>query len=77
MSMLPYVNNVFKSAFYHLCNISYMRKYLSKQSTVIHILAFVTSKLDQSNSLLYNVPKNVMKKLQSVQNAAAGLITTL
>ena len=33
------------------------------------------SKLDHNNSLLYNVPKNVIKKLQSVQNAAARLIT--
>ena len=33
------------------------------------------SKLDHCNSLLYNVPKNVIKKLQSVQNAAARLIT--
>ena len=32
-------------------------------------------KLDHCNSLLYNVPKNVIKKLQSVQNAAVRLIT--
>ena len=33
------------------------------------------SKLDYCNSLLYNVPKNVIKKLQSVQNAPARLTT--
>ena len=75
LSMLPHVNNVCKSAFYHLRTISHIRKYLSTQSTEILIRAFVTSKLDHCNSLLYNVPKNVIRKLQSVQNAAARLIT--
>ena len=75
MSMLPHVNNVFKSAFYHLRTISRIRKFLSTQTTEILIHAFVTSKLDHCNSLLYNVPKNVIKELQSVQNAASRLIT--
>ena len=73
-SMLPHVNNVCKSAFYHLRTISRIRKYLSTQTDFL-IHAFVTSKLDHCNSLLYNVPKNVIKELQSVQNAAARLIT--
>ena len=75
MSMLPHVNSFGKSAFYHLRTISRIRKYLSTQTTEILIHAFVTSKLNHCNSLLYNVPKNVIKKLQSVQNAAARLIT--
>ena len=36
--------------------------------------AFVTSKLDYSNSLLYNQPKYILKRLQSVQICAAKLI---
>ena len=64
-----------KSAFYHLRTISRTRKYLSTQTTEILIHAFVTSKLNHCNSLLYNVPKNVIKKLQSLQNAVARLIT--
>ena len=75
MSMLPHVNNACKSAFYYLRTISHIRKYLSTQTTEILIHVFVTSKLNHCNSLLYNVPKNVIKKLQSVQNAAARLIT--
>ena len=74
LSMLSHVN-VCKSDFYHLCTISRIRKYLSKQTTEILIHAFVTSKLDHCNSLLYNVPKNVIKKLQLLQNAATRLIT--
>jgi len=41
--------------------------------TLIH--AFVTSKLENCNSILYGLPKYAIKKLQSVQNAAARLIT--
>ena len=37
--------------------------------------AYVTSKLDHSNSLLYGIPKLLSNKLQLVQNAAAKLIT--
>ena len=66
MSMLPHVNNICKSAFYHLRTISHIRKYLSTQITEILMYAFVTSTLDHSNSLLYNVPINVIKKLQLV-----------
>ena len=75
MSMLPYVNNVCKSAFYHLRTISRIREYSSTQTTEILIHVFVNFKLDHFNSLQYNVPKSVIKKLQSVQNAAARLIT--
>ena len=77
MSMLPtlpHVNNVCKSAFYHLPTISRIRKYLSKPTREILIHAFVTSSLGHCYSLLYNVPTNVIKKPQSVQNAAARLI---
>ena len=75
MSMLPHVNNVSKSVFYRLRTISRIRKYATTQTTELFIHPFVTSKLDHFNSLLYDVPKNVIKKLQSVQNAAAKLIT--
>ena len=42
---------------------------------LLQLFEVLTSKLDHCNSLLCNVPKNVIKKLQSVQNAAARLIT--
>ena len=69
MSMLPHVKSVCKSAFYHLRNISRIRKLLSTETTETLVHAVVTSKLDHCNSLLYGVPKYVIKKLQSVQNS--------
>ena len=75
MTMLPHISSMCKSASYHLRNISRIRKFLSTKTTEILVHAFVSSKLDHCNSLLYNVPKCTLKKLQSVQNAAARLIT--
>ena len=75
MTIFPHISSICKSATYYLRNISRIRKFLSKKTTEILVHAFVSSKLDQCNSLLYNVPKCTLKKLQSVQNAAARLIT--
>ena len=76
MSMPPPVKAVCKSTFYHLWNISRIRKLLSTKTAEILVHVFVTSKLDHFNSLLYSVPKCVIKKLQSVQKVAALLSTS-
>jgi len=41
--------------------------------TVVH--AFIVNQLDYCNSLLYGVADRLMRRLQSVQNAAAQLVT--
>ena len=69
------IASICKSSFYHLRNISNIRKYLSSTTTEILVHAFVSSKLDNCNSLLYGLPNCLLKKLQHVQNAAARLIT--
>ena len=68
LSMVPQVTATCKSAFYHL------RKQLTFAAQVL-VQALVTSKLDYCNSLLYGLPKNVIKQLQRVQNAAARVVT--
>ena len=70
-----HVASICKSSFYHLRNISYMRKYLSSTTTEILVHAFVSSKLDYCNSLLYGLPNYQVKKLQHAQNTAARLIS--
>ena len=65
-SMIPQVNSVRKSAFYQLRNIARIRKYLPPNTTELLVHAFVSSKLDFCNSLLYGIPKHLLPKLQSV-----------
>jgi hypothetical protein len=75
MTMIPQLNSVCKGACYHLRNIAKIRIFLTPKSTEILVYAFISSKLDYCNSLLYGVPKFQLQKLQHVQNAAARLIT--
>ena len=74
-SMVEHVNKFCKTLHYHLRNISKIRKYLTEETTEILVHAFVSSKLDYCNSLLYGLPKHMISRLQSVQNTAAHIVT--
>ena len=62
------------------CNTSFcyntkrILKHLSLKSTETLIHAFVSSRLDYCNSLLYGLSQAQIDKIQRVQNAAARLI---
>ena len=71
LCMVPQV----QSSFYHLRKIRLIRKHLTFDAAQLLVQALVTSKLDYCNSLLYGLPKNVIKQLQRVQNAAARFVT--
>ena len=64
-----------KSCFFHLRNICKIRKRISIKACEKLIHAFISSKLDICNSLLYGVSKSSVQKLQLVQNAAARVLT--
>ena len=69
------VKKICSEANYHLRNISKIRKYLTQDSAQILIHAFISSKLDYCNSLLYGIPKYLVCRLQRVQNTAARIVT--
>ena len=75
MSMENHIMAICKAAFFHLRNISRIRKYLSSQTAEMLVHAFVSFILDYRNSLLYGLPKESLKKLQHVQNVAARIVT--
>ena len=74
LTMSTHIDNVCKSAFYHLRNIARVRRYLSFHTTEQLVHAFVTVKLDNNNALLYGLPKEQIGKLR-VLNTAARLLT--
>ena len=68
LSMSTHVTKICNAAFYHLHNIRRIKKYLSRDSLLTRIHAFITSRLDYCNGLLYGLPNSQIVKLQRVQN---------
>ena len=68
------VTNICNSSFFHLHNIRRIRKYLSTEPAKLLVHAFVTSRINYCNSLLYELLQIHLIKLQCVQNVAACLI---
>ena len=52
-----------------------IRHLLDRTSTETLIHAFITSRLDYCNSMLYAIPDNLLNRLQLLQNSAARLVS--
>ena len=74
MKLESRVNKICQTAHLHLKNISRVRKSLDMQNCEILIHAFVISRLDCQNAILFGLPDYLLDKLQRVQNAAAKLL---
>ena len=67
------IDSICKSAYFHIRNISKIKKYLSRDCLeIIHVFIF-----DYCNSLLIGTPKCILQKLQGVQNTAARRLTNI
>ena len=75
LSMNNHINQICKACFYHIHNIRRISTSLSKECLQTLVHAFVTSRLDYCNSLLYGLPKYQICKPQRVQKTAARLIS--
>ena len=74
LNMHEHIKKTCSSSFFHIYNIRRIRKYLSRKTTESLVHAFVSSKLDFCNSLMYGLSEVHIAKLQRVQNAAARLV---
>lgn len=75
LSFQTHIKSVTKSAFFHLKNISRLRPSLSDSVAETLIHAFVSSRLDYCNGVLFGLPKKDLDRLQYVQNSAARVLT--
>ena len=66
LSMEEHVKASCKSAVFHLTNIAQIWKHLPAQAAETLLHSLVTSKVGFHNSLLYGVPNQLIRKLQSV-----------
>ena len=73
--MSTHINKLCSTAFFYLHNIQGIRKYFDQKSVLTLLLAFITSRRDYCNSLLYGLPNTEISKLQRVNNAAARTVT--
>ena len=74
LAMKSHVDNLCKGALFGIRKIGQIRHYLSQDTTVKLVHAFVTSKLDSCNSLLFGLQEQDIMKVQQVQNTAARLV---
>ncbi len=75
MTMNTQVKAIRKSGHYHLRNIRTIRPFLTRSATETVVHAYVSSRLDSGNALLYGITKTRMHQLQKIQNMAARVIT--
>jgi len=75
MSLAAHVSAVCRSGFHQLRQLRPLVGSLSADATKTLVHAFVSSRLDYCNSLLYGIADGLLQKLQSIQNAAARLVT--
>ena len=68
------VSNSCRSSFYHLGNLSRIRKYPTKESVTAVFDVFLRSEVDYCKALSYGLPKYQLQRLQYVQNTAATVV---
>ena len=76
LTLEQHVNSITKSCFYQLRQIRSIHRLLSVEASKALIHAFISSRINYCNSVFYGATGSVLGKLQSVQNAAARLLTS-
>ena len=75
LNMADHVASVCRLCFHQLRQLRQVRGSLTTAALKTLVHAFISSRLDYCNSLLSGITDSLLDKLQSVQNAAARLIT--
>lgn len=70
-----HISNVTKSCFFHIRDLSRLRRCLSLSTAIALANALVSSRLDYCNALLHNITKSELLRLQRIQNALCRVLT--
>ena len=77
LTMAEHVNSITRSCFYQLRQLHFIRRCVSQDAAKALVHAFISSRVDYCNSLLFGATDQVIRRLQAVMNAAARLIVGL
>jgi len=69
------LNNICRSSYHKLCNIGYIKRYLTSDASKSLVNRLITSRLDYCNALLNGLRQTSINKLQRIQNTAARIVT--
>ena len=75
MNLEPQITQVCRVAYIHLSNVRKIRNMLTDEAASHLIHAFITSRIDYYNSILYSMPDTILSDLQRIQNTAARILT--
>ena len=75
LQMSTHAANICRAGWFGIYKIGKLRNFLDNCSTERLVHAFVTSRIDCCNSLLFGLSEAEITKLQRLQNAAARLVT--
>jgi hypothetical protein len=75
--MVEHVSSVTRACFYQLRQLRFVRRMLTPDCAKMLVNAFVTSKVDYCNSLLFGCSAQLTRRLQAVMNTAARLVCGL
>ena len=77
LNMRSHINNTIRACYAQLRPVAQIRRYLTTEAASKLYHAFITSRLDNMNSLLYKLLDYQIHRLQLVQNSTARLIKKL
>jgi len=75
LTMADHATTVCRAGYYQLRQLRHIIQSLTPTVAQTLVQAFISCRLDYCNSLLYGIADSQLRRLQSVQNAAARLIT--
>ena len=77
LTMNAHVSNIAQTCYFELRRLATMRRFLTSTTTVTLVSAFVLSRIDYCNTLLFGSTHDVTSHLQRIQNYAARVILRL
>ena len=77
LTMNAHVSNITRTCYSELRRLASIRRFLTSTATATLVSAFVLSRIDYCNSLLFGSTHDVTSHLQRIQNYAARVILRL